>query len=258
MGRSVAVKAGSSPVPRGTEFGPPRGLTSLDGARSLVAARESFACRLLAGIDRRGITDKRAARDAGTHPSTFKRLRAGLTTRVDCALVAALARHDSTWLDDVFGPPLDDNGQPFATPAPVATLAAGDWPPGWPAGWPPGWSVLAPALAVSDPRGVLTQAGLLDRAAIYRVEPHAVTTLWLGATLRTEADALGRTLAARRDRRFAGPLEQQIRALTGPRVTRFVDVVTAGVRATWRRLAVPNGLGLVTHIVEFEEIEELG
>jgi hypothetical protein len=250
MGRSVAVKAGSSPVPRGTEFGPPRGLTSLDGARSLVAARESFACRLLAGIDRRGITDKRAARDAGTHPSTFKRLRAGLTTRVDCALVAALARHDSTWLDDVFGPPLDDNGQPFATPAPVAALAAGDWPAGW--------SVLAPALAVSDPRGVLTQAGLLDRAAIYRVEPHAVTTLWLGATLRTEADALGRTLAARRDRRFAVPLEHQIRALTGPCVTRFVDVVTAGVRATWRRLAVPSGLGLVTHIVEFEKIEELG
>jgi hypothetical protein len=250
MGRSVALKAGSSPVPRGTEFGPPRGLTSLDGARSLVAARESFACRLLAGIDRRGITDKRAARDAGTHPSTFKRLRAGLTTRVDCALVAALARTDRAWLDDVFGPALDDNGQPFVTRAPVSTLAPGDWPAGW--------SVLAPALAVPDPRRGLTQAGLLDRAAIYRVEPHAVTTLWLGSSLRTEADALGRSLAARADRRFAARLERDIRALTETRVTRFVDVVTAGVRATWRRLAVPNGLGLVTHIVEFEKIEELG
>lgn len=254
MGRSLALKAGPNPVPRGTEFGPSRGLTST-GARLPSGAGESVARRLLAGIDRRGLTDKRAARDAGTHPSTFKRLRAGLTTRVDCALVAALARHDRVWLDDIFGPALDANGQPVSAPqSKIVSLGAGDWPAGW--------SVLAPALAVPDPRAVLTQAGLLDRAAIYRVEPHAVTTLWLGATLRTEADALGRTLAERKDRAFADALERQIRALTGPRVTRFVDVVTAGVRATWRRLAVPNGAGpsgtgLVTHIVKFEKIEEL-
>lgn len=249
MGHSLALKAGSNPVPRGPEFGP----RARANAPSRANEGALLARRLLAGIDRRGLSDKRAARDAGAHPSTFKRLRAGLTTRVDGALIASLARGDATWLDDIFGPALDDNGQPV-----VARVERLDIP----LDIPPLWRVLAAALAVPDPRPVLTQAGLLDRAAIYRVEPGAVTTLWLGAGLRTETDALGRTLAARHDRPFADLLERQIRALTGPAVLRLVNVTTAGVRATWRRLAVPNwsgpnGSGLVTHVVEFEKIEEL-
>jgi len=342
MPAKIAPTPGSSPAPSRGEFAPAADRKDLGRA---------IARRVVAGIDRRGWTDKRAAFEAGVHPSCIKHLRAGLTARVDAALLAALARRDRAWLNEIYGPALDANGQAVAgafgaaaapslasfaphkngpaywfddtgakLPAlpdpgtsarlalalpdtvdavavafnlgwvliraadgkfeagPSASVAALEAarayltggpeaaPPAWtiePGAPEPGWGKLAVALQTQDPRAVLARAHLMDDAALYRVTPQAIVTIWLGRQIRTGAEALGVPLAGRRDRVFAGLLERQIRAHVAQgaaaRVTRFRDVTTAGVRASWKRLAAFNPqTGLMTHVVRFDQIEELG
>jgi hypothetical protein len=118
--------------------------------------------------------------------------------------------------------------------------------------------LIAAAADADDLRSVLVSGNLMGSAALYRVDPDAVTTVWLGDTLKTEGDALGTTLRARRDHRFADMLERQIRATVqhGPSLWRLDHIEPAGVRASYDRIAVPSAdRRFVAHVVRFREME---
>lgn len=114
------------------------------------------------------------------------------------------------------------------------------------------------AAGIGDIRDALQDAQLLDQASVYSIEPDRITTIWLGAALKTSAEAIGSTLAARNDRPFAGMLERQIRntAAVGAQLWHLADIQTCGVRATYDRFAVPTqDRRFVAHVVAFKAIE---
>lgn len=156
-----------------------------------------------------------------------------------------------------------------AAAAPAGTQApAIDLPRGWMAASAPLGLEARPALrrlvsahGIGEIRDALFGTQLLDRASLYAVDTDRVTTIWLGRTLKTTADAIGRPLAARCDRPFAAMLERQIRATatSGAALWRLSNIQTCGVRATYDRIAVPTQDGrFVAHVVEFKAIEATG
>ena len=116
-----------------------------------------------------------------------------------------------------------------------------------------------PSWCHADPRDLVANPAFGRRAALYRIEPNAVVTLWLGRDLKTDAGALGLSLRDRADHRFADLLERQIRVTAREGAAtcwHLENVETAGVRATWDRVAVPSACRrFVAHVVEFKEME---
>ena len=148
--------------------------------------------------------------------------------------------------------------------APLARAAAQEFMSGaacgdLPSGWQISRDAARPDWGNVDPRDLVSNPVFARRAALYRVEPNAVVTLWLGRDLKTDQGALGLSLRDRTDHRFADLLERQIRATVREGVAtgwHLENVETAGVRATWDRVAVPSACRrFVAHVVEFKEME---
>jgi hypothetical protein len=140
---------------------------------------------------------------------------------------------------------------------------------------PRGWQVATASIAAGLPRefdnlvfargiGALRDAlqatQLMDRSSLYAIERDRVTTIWLGAEIKTSAEAIGFPLAARADRPFAAMLERHVRsaAACGAKLWHLAGIETAGVRASYDRLALPTSdRRFVAHVVSFKSIEKV-